>query len=121
VVDHRRRHIRVPQQLLDGPDVAAILELVRHERVAKRVTADRCVIPLAWAAAAIARCVTDPCGWYRVGGTIRNPQSAIRNLQSAISNQQSAICNLQSAILQSAGRLDSIEVVFSTVRRIRPA
>lgn len=36
-VNHRRRHILVPEQLMHGLDVAAILEEVRRKRMPKRV------------------------------------------------------------------------------------
>ena len=36
-VDHRRRHIRVTEQLLDRPDVVPVLEKVRREGVPERV------------------------------------------------------------------------------------
>jgi hypothetical protein len=39
-VDHRRPHVPVPEQLLNGPDVVAVLEQVRGKRVAQRVTAE---------------------------------------------------------------------------------
>ena len=38
-VDLRRRHVTVTQEFLDGPDVAAVLEQVRCERVTQRVGA----------------------------------------------------------------------------------
>lgn len=36
-VDHRRRHVPVPEQLLNGADVVPVLEQVRRERVPQRV------------------------------------------------------------------------------------
>jgi len=38
-VDHRRLHVGVPKELLDGADVVAVLEQVRGERVPQRVAA----------------------------------------------------------------------------------
>jgi len=37
-IDHRRAHIFVPKQLLNGPDVVSILEQVRCKTVPQRVT-----------------------------------------------------------------------------------
>src|SRR5262245_36221587 len=39
-VDHRRRDIAMPEQLLDGADVVPSLEQMRREAVAQRVRAD---------------------------------------------------------------------------------
>jgi hypothetical protein len=38
-VDHRRAHVAVPQQLLNGTNVVAVLEQMRRERMPKRVRA----------------------------------------------------------------------------------
>src|SRR5262249_48922539 len=38
-VDLRRRHVAVPEEFLDGPDVAAVLEQVGGEGVAQSVRA----------------------------------------------------------------------------------
>ena len=35
-VDHRRRDVRVAEQLLNGPDVVSALQQMRRERVATR-------------------------------------------------------------------------------------
>ena len=40
-VDHRRPHIRVPEELLDRPDVASIVQEVCRERVPKGVATCR--------------------------------------------------------------------------------
>jgi hypothetical protein len=40
-VDHRRAHVGVPEQLLDGPDVVPGLQQVRRERVPERVAGGR--------------------------------------------------------------------------------
>lgn len=40
-IDHRRRQLRVPQQLLHGADVIARLEQMRRERVPQGVTSGR--------------------------------------------------------------------------------
>jgi hypothetical protein len=36
-VDHRRAHVPVPEQLLNGTDVVAVLEQMRRERVPQRM------------------------------------------------------------------------------------
>jgi hypothetical protein len=36
-VDHRRPHVAVPEQLLNGPDIVAVLEQVRRKRMPESV------------------------------------------------------------------------------------
>jgi hypothetical protein len=60
-VDLRGRHVPVAEELLDGPDVAAILEQVCGERVPQRVRARPLVIPARQTACFAARCKTDSC------------------------------------------------------------
>ncbi len=54
-VDHRCLHALVPQKLLDGADVVAILKEVGGVAVAERVWGERLVIPARRAACLTAR------------------------------------------------------------------
>jgi hypothetical protein len=38
-VDHRRAHLGMPEQFLDGPDVIPVLEQMRRKRMPERMTA----------------------------------------------------------------------------------
>src|ERR1019366_639557 len=42
-VDHRRPHVAVPEQLLNGPDVVAVLEQVRRKRMPESVKWPRAI------------------------------------------------------------------------------
>lgn len=54
-VHHRRADVRMPQQLLHGPNILARLEKVRGERMTERVAPTRFDSPARRAASATAR------------------------------------------------------------------
>ena len=45
-VDHRRAHVRVAQQLMDGPTIIPVLQQVGRKGVTKRMTACRLLSPV---------------------------------------------------------------------------
>jgi hypothetical protein len=57
-IDHRRAHIRVPEQLLHGANVVTVLEQMRRERMPERMAADPVGNP-----ARKAIVVPDSCDW----------------------------------------------------------
>ena len=58
-VDHGRRDLLVPEELLDGPNVIPCYEQVGGEAVAQRVWTDGFATPAWRAAACMAFCSTD--------------------------------------------------------------